>query len=438
MSTALTADVVAPADRGRSFGLWLPLVCALALMVCTFSLPGRKMPRTAGSLDAIALVKVAVRMGSLLLLAGRIALAWREPRCRAVLGVLAPAGLYVSWAAFSAAWSAEPSVSLGQALGLLTLVLLSANLALSWRGQRDTSAALLAVSLGLMFMGAVTATAHALSPEEMGLNRGEFVDDGTDTGLVHPSTAAGTAACGVVVLVAAVLLWGWRWARLLLVPGCLLHGVVLVFAAARTPLLVAAAIVGLMLAGFLPRRLLVALVFLVSLAGIAYLVLDPGDRVVEQAYQAVTGHYQRGETEESMSSLSGRTELWEVLWQEFLASPLLGNGYFVTTRAGYTDVWGEDCNLSAHNLALQVLCTTGLVGAALFVAAVGYALVVLGRGLWSRSETSHFRLLVVFCLWNVGQGVLSEAFMGGLYPDPVASFVALGIFIGAATPQEER
>src|SRR5262249_6327689 len=105
--------------------------------------------------------------------------------------------------------------------------------------------------------------------------------------------------------------------------------------------------------------------------------------------------------------------------------------YFVTTRAGNTDVWGEDSNLSAHNLPLQVLSTTGLVGAALFVVAVGHVLIVLGRGLWRRPESRHFRLMAVFCPWNVGEGVLSEAFMGGLYPEAAASFTALGLAIGA-------
>jgi hypothetical protein len=429
MIPAVAADA-ATSRRDRPWGAWLPLACALAIMLCTFSMPGRETPKSFAALDPIALTKAAVRMGSLALLGLRFALAFGDRRWRAILFVLAPFGAFAAWATFSTAWSALPTVSLGQALGLFVLLLLAANVALDWRGEADTSAALAALSVGMLAMSAVAAGAHLVAPDEMGLNRGELVTEG-DPGLIHPSTAAGTAGLGIVILFAALMLWGWAWARLLLFPGCAVHAAVLVLAASRTPAVVTAAVLGLMFCAFLPRGLLAGLVLLASVAGVGYLTLDPGGRLIDQGYHAVAGHFQRGDTEESLSSFSGRTDLWEIIWQDFLASPLVGNGYFVTTRTGNTDVWGEDSNLTAHNLPLQVLSTTGLVGAALFVVAVGHCLIVLGRGLWQRAEPRHFRLMAVFCLWNVGQGVLSEAFMGGLYPEPVAAFVALGIAIGA-------
>jgi O-antigen ligase len=373
-------------NRKLPAGAWLPLACALAVMLCTFSMPGREAPRSFASLDPIALAKLAIRLGALALLAGRVILSWGHPRLRAVVPLLLPFGLFVAWAAASSVWSALPAVSLGQSLGLLTLLLLSANVALSWRDERDTSAVLATLSVGLLVLSAVTAAAHLISPDEMGLNRGELVTEG-DVGLVHPSAAAGTAGVGVVVLVASLLLWGWPWARLLLVPGCVAHGAVLVLAASRTPLAVCAVLVLALLCAFLPRALLAGLALAASLAGVLYVALDPQWEAVRRASDAVLTYYQRGETTaESLSSISGRTELWEVVWRDFLASPVVGNGYFVTTRAGSTDVWGEPNNLSAHNLALQVLATTGLAGAALFVFALGYWAVAIGGRLLARPE----------------------------------------------------
>jgi O-antigen ligase len=437
MSHAAMTVTQPHAERERPHGLGLPLGCALALMLCTFSMPGREAPTSFGGLDTIALTKLTIRIAALILLTARLIHAWDGPRRPVIVSALTPFGLFVAWSIASCVWSALPAVSLGQSLGLLTLTLLAANVALSWRNDDDTSVILAAASVGLLILSAVTAASHVVAPDTMGLNRGELVTEG-HTGLVHPSTAGSTAALGIVIAVAALLLWGWSWTWPLLV-GCLIHASVVMFAASRTPAMLAAIILLLMTCVYLSRQLLGLFLVIVCVMGTLYIAMDPNLSGAEYVHRAVTDHYQRGDSEDQLLSFSGRTDLWEIIWRDFRYSPVLGHGYFVTTQNGSTDVWGEPSNLTAHNLPLQILATTGLIGAGLFLYGIGSWLFVLGPCLVERKDTRHLKLLIVFGLWNLGGGTLGEGFMGGLYPEAVATFVALGIGIGAAlNPHGER
>lgn len=76
----------------------------------------------------------------------------------------------------------------------------------------------------------------------------------------------------------------------------------------------------------------------------------------------------RGSIEELLT-FTGRTSIWEFNWDKFLQSPLLGYGYGATrilipdgfhTYLGWTTT-------SAHNLFLQTLVTTGLIGGVLIL-----------------------------------------------------------------------
>jgi O-antigen ligase len=435
MSVAHALPVDRPAARlGPVSASWLPLAWVWLLMLATFSVPGREAPTSAGALDPIALVKLVVRLGAALTLGGLLLLSASRPRGRAVLIRMLPFGAYLLWALLSAAWSPLPAVSVGQSVCLLVLLALAATVALCWHDVGSTSAVLGNLAGGLFVMSAIVLAAHILAPDTLALNRGELVDEG-HSGLVHPSTASATAALGLIVLVAAVLSWGWPWARLLLGPGLLVHGGVLFFAASRTALAITLAIVVLTVCIGLARHVLAALVVALCLAGAAYLACDPGLELTRSASESISSYVQRGDSDESLSSFSGRTELWEVIWHDFLRSPWRGHGYFVTSAAGEIDVWGEPLNLTAHNLFLQVLSTTGLIGLALWLTALGTWAVAIVRGLRGRPDLVGLpSLLLLVCLWNVGWGLLSEGFMGALYPEAVAFFAIAGIALGSTLP----
>lgn len=429
--------------QGGSRYLWVPLVCLWLLMVCTFSVPGREGPKSTGALDPIALVKLATRLGSLALFSGFLLLFQHTPRGREVLVRLVPFGVYVGWAITSALWSPLPAVSLGQSMSLLVLLLLTGIIALLWRDMRDTSRVLAHLAAGCLLMSSVALAAHLLAPDELGLNRGELVEEG-DTGIVHPSTASATAALGLLLVVGSFLFWDWRWPRALLGPASVVHAGVLFLAASRTAVAVVAVLLVLAFVIAVARSSqnvaqtgsgagLIACVLVLSLAGAAYLIVDPNFEWGDRGYETVAEYMRRDASDESLSSFSGRADLWEIIWADFLASPLRGNGYFVTSSTGSIDVWGEDVNLTAHNLLLQVLASTGLIGCTIFLTALGFWAFFITSKLQYREDTAGtLPLLALVCLWNMGWGQLSEGFMGALYPEALVFFAVVGIGLGSS------
>ena len=112
----------AQTENVHQHGLWIPVLCIWLLMLLTFSAPGREGPLSIGSLDAIALAKLAVRALGMFILGIAIAESWHQPGRRAVARCLLPFGLYLGWSILSTFWSPLKSVSLGQAGGLLSLI----------------------------------------------------------------------------------------------------------------------------------------------------------------------------------------------------------------------------------------------------------------------------------------------------------------------------
>jgi O-antigen ligase len=406
--------------------LWLPIACAWLLMLNTFSAPGREGPETVTSLDVIALAKVAVRFGSIVALGFALYQLWGHPRRAVVLRCLMPFGLYLLWAFLSVLWSPLKAVSLGQALGLLVMLQLAAVLGIVLDGPRSCSLALAHLSFALFTISTglivVDFTNHNLS----GLNREDWSDEATN-GIVHPTSAGATASLGLVILVAVRLLWGWRWSRGLLLPGLFAHSLLLVLAASRMATIMAGILL-LLLALFYLRRVALAAGLLACCLGLAvYVIVDPELQSLRQfAYRSVA-QFTRGESTESMQSFTGRTALWEAMWESFRESPVVGHGYFVTSRTGQIDVWSGPANRTAHNFFLQVLVTTGLVGFALFLWAL-MRLIFAVVGAARRTESSDRRGVFVLLLgfWYLGWGQLCESFMGPIQPEAVLFYSLVG------------
>jgi O-antigen ligase len=81
---------------------------------------------------------------------------------------------------------------------------------------------------------------------------------------------------------------------------------------------------------------------------------------------------------------SGRTDIWRVGWRMVEANPIVGvgAGNFANTSVHYLlepgailrDDYIVDTPKVAHNMYLEILAELGLVGFALFLAVLGYAL----------------------------------------------------------------
>jgi hypothetical protein len=64
-------------------------------------------------------------------------------------------------------------------------------------------------------------------------------------------------------------------------------------------------------------------------------------------------------------SLNGRVEVWELAWRVALEHPLFGVGYY---NLRYYVMTSFNWSGTAHNSFLEVLASTGVLGAALFLA----------------------------------------------------------------------
>jgi O-antigen ligase len=410
--------------------LTLPLACMWLLLVVSFTAPDREGPTTLARLDWIALVKVVIRGGVIVMLIGAVIRAWSAPGDRAVRAGVLPLGLFAAWAIASVAWSPLPAVSLGQASSLTMLLMLALVMGARCHGADDVSRLLYHLCLALLLVNGTVLTIHIVNPELAGLQRLSSL------GIMHPTSAGASAALGLTILLGTRLLWEWRWARLLVVPGLLVHGGLLYVAAARAALVPTIVILAVALLVLVRAPIRATLVAVASLAVALYLVVDPSFEVVGRGVQPLLHYAERGETSERLTTLTGRTFLWPRIWASFLESPVIGHGYFVTSRTGLLDVpewYRPPANRTAHNAFLQVLVSTGVVGMALF--AWGLARVV-GRGVRGLARHSEHRrlraLLALVSVYFVVAGLLGESFMGPVQPESVAFFTLLGLLLGGS------
>lgn len=406
-------------------------LCLWALIFTCFMLPGRDGPAAAGGVDWIAFLKLGTRTAVFLWLGISL---MRQRRCLQrdrVVTYFAALGVFVCWAVLSCFWSALTYISLGQAFGLTVLFLMAVHISIGSRGERNICRLLWHLETGLLIWSTVILMINRFFPELGGLDR-------FNPGIVHPTTAAATASLGLVLLLASRLLWGWTWTRVQLWPGVVIYITLLLLAANRTTTFLSLVLLIGMVVAFSDRRVLSALLVLTSLGSGAYLTLDPNWTALESTAGVVFEHIQRGEYG-SIQSFSGRTEMWETVWQSYLQAPWIGHGYFVTSPRGELFVWGVWLNWTAHNVFLQLLATTGLVGAML----LGCGLCVpLTQTLRWRATSQHHRrlarLILVLVVWYFVWGLFNESWLGPIEPESVIFWAMLGLAVGMVPRLTER
>ena len=75
----------------------------------------------------------------------------------------------------------------------------------------------------------------------------------------------------------------------------------------------------------------------------------------------LTSYMSRGLSDEQLTTMSGRTELWAIGWKMFLDSPFFGHG-FETGVSHKGVLYGLKQGLHMHNAHMQVLVNTGIFG----------------------------------------------------------------------------
>lgn len=251
------------------------------------------------------------------------------------------------------------------------------------------------------------------------------------TGLMHPATAACIASAGVIIIITCRLLWNWSWTRKLLFPAIIIEGWLMYLAHSRVAIIITFFLtLGMIL--LLGNRLIIALsMILLSIFISIYICSDPSFELSDRIYKGVSKYMLRGQTKEGFMSGSGRNEIWPLVWDSFLDSPLYGHGYFMTSKTGKINLWGEYQDLTAHNLALQVLVSTGLIGGILLVWALWRPISQVRRAFYLNPYKKKVAIFFsIIILWSLGWSLVGNSFLSGITPTSLLFPIALGIAAG--------
>lgn len=167
----------------------------------------------------------------------------------------------------------------------------------------------------------------------------------------------------------------------------------------------------------------------VYVSAIAFAVLCFIIVIIMQNQDAFLRLMARSGSASEVTSLNGRAEIWPVAFAQFLEKPITGWGYAssaavllkLSSQVGFSSI------SHAHNLFLQILLTTGLVGFGLFIAAVGNFLF--------RCYMQNERVAATIFVFLMFNGLSDPGPLMGM---PNVSVVALVIAVGLVAPVESR
>lgn len=217
--------------------------------------------------------------------------------------------------------------------------------------------------------------------------------------------------------------------------GCaaVLAAVVLFNAQARTSL-ASAAISLTVLALFIPRLRLPAMVIAAVLGG--WLASRWVNNDVHLSIKGTTAetYLRRGASDQAIATMSGRSDLWQIGWTMFKDAPILGHGMEAGVRLGGA-AYGLPPGTNMHSAHMQILVNTGFVGYAMWlvfvlgvIRAIGSALTHSPGGM--RTEEGRLRLELALVAFMI----LFRTFLGHVLVTHHFSFlVFLAIFVCAVS-----
>lgn len=409
--------------KSEQFFVIVTMLVAWATLAFVFSLPNRDEPLTVGGLDLLGLGKIVSRVGGLVFLMAVNLMMVRATRIRVVVFYMSGFIAFFCWSMVTTTWSALPAVTGGQLISLAVLMLLGATIARAVESDHGVRTVLFLLSLLLATRALVMVLLYvAIGAESVSREHNSFF---------HSTDAAETASIGIVVLAIAMMGFPNWLTRVIFYPGMIIFGALFVIAQNRMTLIITPPIFLLIFLMNGNRRGLVKLAFLICLIAPAVMLADPGLEMFDKLVGSTEQYAMRSGDDDTLSTFSGRTELWEAIWQEYLKSPIGGLGYFVTSSTGELDVWFVPRNYTAHNQMLQVLATTGIVGLALFLCglAIPFQLVV-SKIFRNDSKGRAARSVAVIFLWLALWGLLNSSFSGPLSSSSITFWIIVGLAIG--------
>ena len=402
-------------------------ICSLPLLA--FTSPERSGPVSFTGLDWLAIVKAFVLVSVLLATTVGLLSSLGQRSSRLVLSSFLPFFIFLAWALVSVLWSPLRAVSLGQAGGLCCLLLLASLVAVTASRCDNVERTLTCVSLVLISFSTTIIVFHVLRPDLSGMDRRMLVDG--KEGIVHATAAGASASLGLLVCSLCYFVGRFRYSLVLLTLGLVTHGTVAITASSRMALLMLAVTVPVVVFLYIGNAARALLMSIAAMLLITLVMFDPGFHTFLSPNSTSVQYVTRGQTADQLRAISGREEMWSKIWAECRKSMVVGHGYFVTCETGELEVWGMKTNHTAHNLVLQVLAGTGLVGIALFLIALARPYLQFYRLLQFRGEARIVGVMLFFItLWFFGWSMLASSFMGPVRPESVVFFVFLGLGVG--------
>lgn len=417
-------------ERGRQQRLNLLAICIWVAVLATFSPPGRDEAITVGSLDVVAKLKLVCRLGMMALISFMVLdrQSWRLNGW--LQSIFLPMVAYLAWSGASVSWSAIPSVSLGQLVSFSLAVAFAYLTACNVREEKDVSKLLMHLTLSCSFVCLVLTGAHFLVP-----SIGKF-SRGMETGFMHPTAIASTAAVAYLVTLISAVVFRWNWALKSALPLLALQLLTLFVAENRMSVAMLAPTTLALLLIYASRRQLFIGAGFACIALFAYLMADPGLSLFDAVLGETNSFASRGQTSDEVGSFSGRFEMWAAQLESLSQSPWLGHGYFITSADGQMYVWFTLANWTAHNIWLQVAVTTGLIGLAIFTWTILSWLLVSWK---AHRQTPIHRSLVPAMgwigFWFLGWSAINESISGPFQPESVAFFLFFGLGLAGAAPK---
>lgn len=331
------------------------------------------------------------------------------PHIRTPKAIILPT-LYVVYALMSCSYSPDVNLSLSQVYVLFAQLAI-ATLVATVAADRDTRNAVWNVFLCAILTKvtvsylAYMAGVELLNPRTLGPYGARLHSVARFGGLLGSPNAMGhTCAIGALICFVMFRTWTGRRRQLYLVGGIVCF-VGLLTTQSRTALLsLVAACIAVMYARNWRAAVAAALVLSIVVAGIWF-----WDR---QLAVEVTA---RGQSEEELTTLQGRTLIWTVAWRLIKMSPWIGHGYAasrVILPRDYDMPRMHDVN-QTHNMWLETMLTLGIAGTAFLALTVLANIVMHARALRRRGVTAPSDL--------VGWGIVWMSLITGIAEPSLAS-----------------
>lgn len=326
------------------------LVGYLAITVFLIDATVRRRDISAQSLDFQSILKIAVWIG------GMVIAIYATPKIfqRIFKGDIKWLALYSVFALGGTLYSVSPAYTFGAGVAAVAYCLMAASLTILLT-QRQILYGLL---VGLIIFLGLSLMLYFILGWGMADMEGGTVR--RLAGIAGSPNSLGRAA-SLTILVIAVLCISHRVSIFKL--HCLIPLVMAVMCLfmsdSRTPVL--ASLVGFVMYCF-RKRLWLGASLLVLLYPLAFIVLN-----VDIRWNDLAVVFSRTGRASELLTFTGRTEIWHAVWEAFLKKPFLGYGFGSTKvliPEIYSNYWGFTVT-QAHNFLLQVLVTTGLIGAGL-------------------------------------------------------------------------